>query len=272
MLTNTATRYGAVARGIALGHGAAGDRRAGAGPDRQGHAAQCRHGRLAAGAVFAAQDHRGSPVLALAVLRILWALSQPRPAPLHPERRLETLAAEAAHWLLYGAILVLPLSGWVMHAAEDGFAPIWWPFGQTLPFVPKSDTIAGIAGGVHFLAAIALVATLAAHIGGALKHALIDRDATLARMWRGAEAGGPEAAGGHRRTAWAALGDLGRGDRPPFASAGRQQAGAGVAPGQAEAAPPPAGRSNGPRSAYEVIQMGATVEGRFDSWEAAIDL
>ncbi|KPP87548.1 MAG: Cytochrome B561 [Rhodobacteraceae bacterium HLUCCA08] len=267
MLTNTATRYGAVARGLhwamallviaALALGLIGKV-----TPRNADTVDWLQ------VLYSLHKTIGVTVLALAVLRILWALSQPRPAPLHPERRLETLAAEAAHWLLYGAILVLPLSGWVMHAAEDGFAPIWWPFGQTLPFVPKSDTIAGIAGGVHFLAAIALVATLAAHIGGALKHALIDRDATLARMWRGAEAGGPEAAGGHRRTAWAALAIWAAVIALPFASAGRQQAGAGVAPGQAEAA---GWQVQTGTLGFEVIQMGATVEGRFDSWEAAID-
>ncbi|MEL6959957.1 MAG: cytochrome b/b6 domain-containing protein, partial [Pseudomonadota bacterium] len=55
----------------------------------------------------------GVTVLALAILRIGWALSQPRPVPLHPDRRLETFAAEAAHWVLYAALFVLPLSGWV---------------------------------------------------------------------------------------------------------------------------------------------------------------
>jgi cytochrome b561/polyisoprenoid-binding protein YceI len=131
----------------------------------------------------------GVAVLSLAVLRVIWAVSQPRPVPIHPERRFETFAAEAAHWVLYAAIFVLPLSGWVMHSAEVGFAPIWWPFTQNLPFIPKSESLAMTAATVHWISGIVLAATIAAHISGALKHAVLERDGTLARMWNGREAG-----------------------------------------------------------------------------------
>ena len=59
MLTNTATRYGAVARGLHWAMALLVIAALALGLNRQGHAAQCRHGRLAAGAVFAAQDHQG---------------------------------------------------------------------------------------------------------------------------------------------------------------------------------------------------------------------
>lgn len=131
----------------------------------------------------------GITVLFLAVLRVIWAISQPRPVPIHPERRFETFAAETVHWVLYAAIFVLPLSGWVMHSAEVGFAPIWWPFGQNLPFIPKSEGIVVTAATVHWISGIVLAATIAAHISGALKHAVLDRDGTLARMWNGLEVG-----------------------------------------------------------------------------------
>ena len=147
--------------------------------------------------IYSVHKTMGITVLMLAVLRIGWALTQPRPVPLHPERKLETFAAEVVHYGLYVAIILMPLAGWIMHAAEDGFAPILWPFGQGLPFVPKSEHVAKLAGAVHFYAALAIVLALAAHIGGALKHALIDRDETLARMARGISAG--EAHGGASR-------------------------------------------------------------------------
>lgn len=267
MLTNTATRYGLVARALhwavallviaALTLGLIGKLT----PRTADTVAGLR-------TLYSLHKTIGVTVLALAVVRLIWALAQPRPVPLHPERRLETLAAQAAHWVLYGALLVLPLSGWVMHAAEDGFAPIWWPFGQGLPFVPKSEAVAGIAGAVHFGAAIALVATLAAHIGGALKHALIDRDATLARMTRGAEAGVAGPRSGHGRAAWAALAIWLVVIAVPFAPVGRQEAGAGVAPGPAEAA---GWQVQAGTLGFEVLQMGAPVDGRFDAWKAAID-
>lgn len=139
--------------------------------------------------IFSIHKTIGVAAFFVALARILWALSQPRPAPLHPERRLETLAAETVHWALYISMLAVPLSGWVHHAAVEGFAPILWPFGQNLPFVAKSETVATIATTLHWLFSKLLIASVALHILGALKHALIDRDGTLARMTRGAEAG-----------------------------------------------------------------------------------
>lgn len=120
-----------------------------------------------------------------ALLRILWAFTQPRPKLLNGDHGLEAWAAETAHWVLYGAMVLVPLTGWMHHAATTGFAPIWWPFGQSLFFVPKDPTVAAVLGGAHYLFMIVLVLTLFAHIGGALKHFVIDRDKTLQRMLPG---------------------------------------------------------------------------------------
>ncbi len=120
-----------------------------------------------------------------ALLRILWAFTQPRPKLLNGDHGLEAWAAETAHWVLYGSMVLVPLTGWTHHAATTGFAPIWWPFGQSLFFVPKDPTVAANLGSAHFLFMIVLVLTLLAHIGGALKHFVIDRDKTLQRMLPG---------------------------------------------------------------------------------------
>jgi cytochrome b561/polyisoprenoid-binding protein YceI len=120
-----------------------------------------------------------------ALLRILWAFTQPRPKLLNGDHGLEAWAAETAHWVLYGSMVLVPLTGWMHHAATTGFAPIWWPFGQSLFFVPKDPTVAAVLGGAHFLFMVVLVLTLLAHIGGALKHFVIDRDKTLQRMLPG---------------------------------------------------------------------------------------
>ncbi|KIC34753.1 cytochrome b/b6 domain-containing protein [Leisingera sp. ANG-S5] len=135
--------------------------------------------------LFSLHKTIGVAVFFTALLRILWALSQPKPGLLHPERKAEALAAEVVHWLLYGSLVAVPLTGWIHHAATTGFAPIWWPFGQSLPFVPKSDAVAGVFGGLHWLLVWTLAAALGLHIAGALKHHVIDRDATLRRMLPG---------------------------------------------------------------------------------------
>lgn len=142
---------------------------------------------LIARATFLFSLHKtlGVAIFFVALARILWALSQPKPGLLNGDRGIEAWAAETAHWLLYGSLVLVPLSGWVHHAATSGFAPIWWPLGQSLPLVPKSETLSSLASTLHFVFVLVLVATIAAHVGGALKHHLLDGDATLRRMLPG---------------------------------------------------------------------------------------
>lgn len=127
----------------------------------------------------------GIGVLALAALRIGWRLRHPGPGPLHPDRRAETALARLVHHTLLGAMLVLPVSGFLHHSAAPGFAPILWPFGQSLPFLPADERLALIFASVHRVSGWLLFAALGLHLLGVAKHRFIDRDATLARMVSG---------------------------------------------------------------------------------------
>ncbi|MEY1555161.1 cytochrome b/b6 domain-containing protein [Yoonia sp. R2331] len=135
--------------------------------------------------VFSWHKTLGVAVFLVALLRILWAITQAKPGPLHPERKAETFLAETVHWLLYGSLVIAPLTGWIHHAATAGFAPIWWPFGQNLPLVPKDEGIAHVFGSLHWVLTKVMAASILLHIAGALKHQFVDRDATLGRMWFG---------------------------------------------------------------------------------------
>lgn len=140
--------------------------------------------------LFSLHKTLGVAVFFVALLRILWALSQHKPGPLHPDRKAETLVAEIVHWVLYISLVAVPLTGWIEHSATSGFAPIWWPFGQSLPLIPQSETLAGVFAGLHWMFGKLMVASILLHIAGALKHHFIDKDATLRRMWFGAN--GPD--------------------------------------------------------------------------------
>ena len=87
----------------------------------------------------------------------------------------------------------MPLTGWIHHAATTGFAPIWWPFGQSLPFVPKDPSIAELSATLHYVLQWVLIGAIVLHVAGALKHHLLDRDATLRRMLPGYAPGLPTA-------------------------------------------------------------------------------
>jgi cytochrome b561/polyisoprenoid-binding protein YceI len=138
--------------------------------------------------LFSVHKTVGLAAFFLGMGRILWALVERHPVPLHPQRRAEITLAGVVHWLLYISLVMVPLSGWVHHAAVTGFAPILWPFGQTLPFVPQSEAVGTAAGAVHWVFTKVLAASILLHVAGALKHHFVDRDATLLRMLRGVQA------------------------------------------------------------------------------------
>jgi len=136
--------------------------------------------------LFSFHKTLGVILFGVALLRILWALTQQKPNDMHPERVLESGLAAVVHWLLYISLVIVPLSGWIHHAATTGFAPILMPIGQDIPFVPKDETIANVFAALHWLWSKILVGAILLHILGALKHHFIDKDATLRRMWFGA--------------------------------------------------------------------------------------
>lgn len=160
--------------------------------------------------LFSIHKTLGVTIFFVALARILWAMRQIKPGSLNPDRRTEHWLAETVHWLLYGSLLLVPLTGWIHHAATTGFAPIWWPFGQNLPFVPKDDSVAGTFAGLHLVFERVLAASILLHVAGALKHHFVDKDATLRRMWFG-QSNAPDVPPHHRAslpvisalTAWA---------------------------------------------------------------------
>lgn len=219
--------------------------------------------------LFSLHKTLGVAAFLLGLARILWALTQARPVPLHPQRRVELTLAELVHWMLYLSLVMVPLTGWVHHAAVEGFAPILWPFGQGLPFVPKSEALAVLSGGAHWVFTKLLAVSVILHIAGALKHHLIDRDATLPRMAFGTAA--PEAPLPHRqRLAPLGLALLLYGAGTALALSMAPQA----APSAASTPAPALAGGNWQVETgslgFTVTQMGAPVSGNFAGWSAEI--
>ena len=225
--------------------------------------------------LFSIHKTLGIVIFLAALGRIAWAVAQPRPAPLHPERRVETFAAGAVHWALYGALVLMPLSGWVAHAATEGFAPIRWPLGQDLPFVPESAAVAGAAGALHGAFAWVLIGALALHVAGALKHAAIDRDGTLGRMLPGRRpvAPVPDPSAGHGAAApLAALGVYAVAIGVALAGSlgGTAERGAGVPQLAAPASVPAGWTVETGALGIAIRQFGSEIEGSFEDWSADI--
>ena len=123
----------------------------------------------------------GILILVLVALRIVWRLANPVPA--HPATMpaWERFAARSAHLMLYGLMLALPFSGWIINSASNvPFRVFWqWP----LPaIVAPNDALADLAKGWHFWLLIVIGAVLIGHIGAALRHHFVLRDDVLRRM------------------------------------------------------------------------------------------
>ncbi|MEM9438169.1 MAG: cytochrome b/b6 domain-containing protein [Pseudomonadota bacterium] len=127
----------------------------------------------------------GLTIFFTAILRIAWAISQPKPGPIGEHKKWQGFLAELCHYTLYASLILVPLTGWMTHAATEGFAPIKWPFGQELPFIPNDPELAERFATAHLFFERVMVASLFLHIAGALKHHVWDKDPTLVRMWFG---------------------------------------------------------------------------------------
>jgi len=223
--------------------------------------------------LFSVHKTLGVGLFFMALARIIWAMTQPKPGLLNGGHRAEAWLAETVHWMLYSALVLVPLSGWVYHAATTGFAPIWWPFGQDLPFVPKSHAWADVAYALHYILQWVLIGAIALHVAGALKHHVIDRDATLRRMLPGHCAAQPsKMQPGHARplitaiALWIGLvgGVFLMGWVP------RLQDGTPTAPVEALAQVESDWQVQNGAITITIKQLGSDITGTFDNWTADI--
>ena len=126
----------------------------------------------------------GIAILLLAIVRLVNRLSRPTPALPGDLPAIQKFAAHASHWLLYGLMLAMPLIGWAMLSA--GGYPIPMFAGVHLPAIlPHSPEAYGMLRPLHGVLAYVLFATILAHLGAALFHAWVRRDAVFGQMASG---------------------------------------------------------------------------------------
>ncbi|MCK6374409.1 MAG: cytochrome b [Zoogloea sp.] len=122
----------------------------------------------------------GITVLLLFVPRILWRITHRPPAAL-PMPAWQHKIAEGVHHLLYLLMVLVPLSGWLMSSAK-GFQVVYFGVLPLPDLVAKSEELGDLLKEVHEVLNFGLLALVGLHVAGALKHHIIDRDATLRRM------------------------------------------------------------------------------------------
>jgi cytochrome b561 len=121
----------------------------------------------------------GMTVFLLVLIRILVRMAVGRPV-LPPMRAWQRAAASITQVLLYVGMIVMPLSGF-LGSSFNSYGTRFW--GIALPKWGWDDKgLRSLFFGIHEVCAWVMIALIALHVAGALKHQLIDRDGLLARM------------------------------------------------------------------------------------------
>ena len=132
-------------------------------------------------ALFANHRSVGITILTLIIIRLLWRWRNPAPRLPETVPRWQVIASRVSHYSLYGILLAMPVSGWLMSSAgEDSVT--WFNLVQLPDFVAPNHDVHEFFEGVHKLLAKLLFVIASLHIFAALKHGFFDKDGVLQRM------------------------------------------------------------------------------------------
>ncbi|MET0327963.1 MAG: cytochrome b [Luteimonas sp.] len=131
--------------------------------------------------IYALHKSLGLSILALAILRLVWRLYAGAPRPVPGTPRWQDRLASTTHWLLYGLLFAIPLSGWTFNSAA-GYPLQWFKLFNLPALVERDADLRQLAGNVHELLFWTLVGLALLHAAAALYHHVFRRDDTLARM------------------------------------------------------------------------------------------
>jgi cytochrome b561 len=131
----------------------------------------------------------GVTVLVLTAARLGWRARNPPPPPV-AMARWQRRAAAATHAVLYGLLLLVPVSGW-LYSSATGIQVVYLGIVPLPDLVAKDKALADVLKGVHLALNFGLFALVCVHAAAALKHHFVDRDAVLARMLPRLEPKGP---------------------------------------------------------------------------------
>jgi cytochrome b561 len=123
----------------------------------------------------------GVTVFMLVWLRLIWRVMNPPPA--YPSSMSPMLKAFAhlGHAALYGLMIVIPLSGWLLSSAK-GVQTVWFGVLPLPDLLEKDKELGHLLHEVHEALNFVLLFLLAGHVAAAFKHHWIDKEDILKRM------------------------------------------------------------------------------------------
>lgn len=134
------------------------------------------------GEVYGYHKAWGMLILALTLVRLGWRLAHKPPPLASTLKAWERTLARVTHTLFYVLLIGLPLGGWLANSL-GGRALSFFGFFD-IPALPVGidKPLSGTIFDAHATGGTILIALIALHILGALKHTFFDKDGTLWRM------------------------------------------------------------------------------------------
>ena len=123
----------------------------------------------------------GVSVFALVWLRLAWRVThRPPPLPVSMPQHMQW-AAHAGHALLYGLMIAIPLSGWLMSSAK-GVQTVWFGVLPIPDLLGRDKELGKRLAELHEALNIGLLLLIAGHAAAAFFHHFFHKDGTLHRM------------------------------------------------------------------------------------------
>jgi cytochrome b561 len=123
----------------------------------------------------------GVVLAALILLRIIWAVVNPRPATGSGVAHWEHLVSRAVHLAMHGLMVAVVCLGYLWSTAEGDSVPVFNWF-ELPAFFSRIASQEDRFAFWHYWLAWTIISLAAFHAIGALKHHFVDRDETLKRM------------------------------------------------------------------------------------------
>ncbi len=123
----------------------------------------------------------GITVLMLVAFRVVWRIMAKVPVPVPSLKPYEYKAAHVVHISLYGFMLAMPITGWLMTSAYGkavSFFGIW----NVPVLMAKNKPVASLMNDLHEIGAVVFIMVIGVHIAAALYHHVIRKDEVLLRM------------------------------------------------------------------------------------------
>lgn len=132
------------------------------------------------------QTHKalGMVVFVLGLSTLVWRWVSPSPPLQSTLKPWERMAATAMHHTLFLLVLLMPLTGFLVSTSQ-GSAVEFFDFFEVPALLVVGEGLRDLAIQVHFYCTYGTGALVAMHAAAAIKHQVLDRHDTLARMlWR----------------------------------------------------------------------------------------